>query len=253
MPPVWSTPIETITARRRLRRSKATSRTTLRTTKNQYRVGKSVPRIPPGIITKSRLLTMKLAYEVSMPITSTGTVIFTNINIGSVYDPTGTIGARQPYGTEVMFQLYKYATVLSAKLKLTCMAPYGDTAPITAMMMLQNTSAQSANIDELSDFYENPNRITAVKMFGNFITKNLDSNNSITGMYSAKKYYGKSSNIGTDPDYASIVTSNPTLSPHIGIYAITPYGSTVSSAAVSFVLQVSQIVKWWGPIDLDND
>jgi len=237
---------------RRNYRGDASTRIVLKSTKRKARANTG-QKIPPGIISRFRFLSMKMAFQVDMPVTTAGTITFTNLNIGSVYDLSGSTGTRQPYGTAIMFQLYKYATVMSAKIKLTAMAPYSDTSPITVMMQIQNTSAQSANIDELADFYESPNRVTRVKMFGNYISKNLDTNNYITGFYSAKKYYGYNSNIDTDPDYASTGSGNPTTAPHLGVYAVTPYGATSSSAAISFVCQVSQIVKWWGPLDIDND
>jgi len=214
----------------------------------------AIPRNPPPLQTMDKYVTMKTAFEVAATATITGAITFANINIASVNDPMGSLGTRRPYGSAILFEMYKYATVLSANVKLTAQGPYGDTAPIVVLLALQNTSSASSTITEAADLYETALRLpgSRVKMFGNYITKSLDTNNSISGSYEASKYFGNLMAVQSDPAYASTDGANPTNSVHLGVYWTTPVGSAVTSAAMSFICELTQVVRWWGNNGLDN-
>jgi len=210
--------------------------------------------IPQIVTPKSKVVKMKMAFQLDVPTITTGTIDFDYINIASVHDPLATAGTRQPYGTAILFQQYTYATVLTCNVKLTCMSPYGDTAPFVMLLTLQDATGQLTSIDEVADFYETATRMKncKIKQFGNFISKNLTGNNYIVGSYSAKKYYGNTSYL-SNPNYASTSSTNPTIHPRMGIYITPAPGSTVTSGAVSFMMEFSYYVKWWSPIGIDND
>lgn len=211
-------------------------------------------RIPPGFLPQEKFLTMKISFEVVIAAVGTGTIGFNRINICSVYDPQGSGGARQYYGTSIMFQMYKYATILSSKFKLIAMAPNNDSNPFLLMARIQPENAADPNIDQASDFYEATYRTTpGVKMFGNYITKNGLNNNYIKGTYSAKRYFGNNSNIGGDPDYAATDTANPYQQCFLGIYSVLPPGTATTSGVQSFMFTCTSIVKWWGAKQVDND
>lgn len=224
------------------------------TKKKTYKYSKSKVSLPLPITPTSTVRLMKIAFAVPITSVTSGNIGFANINIASVYDPTGVLLSRQYYGTSVMFQLYRFATVLSVRYKLHAMAPSNDTNPFCIIGRIQNVSTQDTDIDSVEDFYEAPMTSTpGVKMFGNFITKNLTGNNYISGYYSAKKYYGPTSNVGTDPDYACKNDSNPTNAPHLGLYWALPPGTTTASTEIQMMMTMSAIVKWWGPRTVDND
>jgi len=207
------------------------------------------------LLTPTKTVLMKTAFQVTAPATTTSTVSFVNLNVASVYDPMGSEGTRQPYGTTTLFDMYRYATVISAKLKITAQGPYGDTSPIVMLMTLQNTSSASSRIGTIEDFYETALHVpdTKVKMFGNYLTKNLDTNNYIVGNYSAARYFGNMAQVMSNPAYACTSSSNPDNSPHIGFYFATPLGSTLTSTAMAFLCELEQVVKWWQPIGFDNN
>lgn len=215
---------------------------------------RKIQRLPPGFLPTHKYLTMKIAFPLIATSVAVGVVGFANINISSMYDIMGSTGARQYYGTSIMFQMYKYAVVLACRFKLECMAPIADSNPFCIVGRIQPTSAQDTNIDQPYDFYEQPYRTTpGVKMFGNYITKNLNTNNKIYGSYSAKKYFGKDANIGSDPAFASTVSSNPDESAHLGIYWTPPPGASAASTEQYFMFTATAIVKWYGQISIDND
>jgi len=198
---------------------------------------------------------MKTAFGIIAPATTVGTISFINLNVASVYDPQGSEGTRQPYGTTTLFDIYRYATVLSAKIRLTAQGPYGDTNPVVMLLTLQNTSSASSRVNTIEDFYETALHVpgTKVKMFGNYITKNVDSNNFVVGNYSAARYYGSMTQVMSNPAYACISSANPDNGPHFGFYFATPLGSNVTSTAMTFLCELEQVVKWWQPIGFDNN
>jgi len=223
--------------------------------KASRKVYKYTNRLPAQLIPAERYVTMKCAFPLAISAMTTTDILYAYYNPASVNDPMATAGDRRAYGTDTMFTMYNYATVMSNKMTITAMSPYGDTNPFIMLVVLQKDNTQMTTIDEPADFYETPLRMKGakVKQFGNFISKNLDTNNKISALYTAKDYYGKSAKIGSDPDYASTDGANPTIQPHIGIYTMTPPGSTVTSGALQFIVVMSMIVKWWSPKNLDND
>lgn len=208
-------------------------------------------KLPPQITQKEEYLTMKFATRINIPATAIGVIYYHNINIGSVFDPLGTLGTRQYYGTAQMFGLYRYATVMAAKAKLTCITPATATNPITLLMTIQTSQNQDPNINEVFDFYETPLRTgSKPKIFGDPLSKALDSNNAMYGTYSAKKLFGNKFD-NTDTSYAASSVSNPFQFGVLGLYATPPDATTSSS--VNFILELSAIVRWWDPISLANN
>lgn len=214
----------------------------------------TIPRNPPPFQTSDKVVTMKLAFELLLASTVTGAVSFTHINVASVNDPMGAIGTRRPNGSTVLFEMYKYGTVLSADLKLTALTPFGDSNPVVLLTTLQNVGTASTTIGTTSDFYETSLRFPGakVKMFGNYITKNLDGNNSIVAHYDAAKYFGNSIAVYSDPAYASTDGANPTNQPFVGFYWGPPVGASTSSGPISFIAELTQVVRWWGNNGLIN-
>jgi len=219
------------------------------------KVYKYTNRLPAQLIPSERYVTMKCAFALNEIAMAVGDINYAYFNPASVYDPMATTGSRKPYGTDTMFTMYNYATVMSNKIQCIAMGPYQDTNPLILLLALQKDNTAMTTIDGYSDFYETPLRMKGakVKMFGNFITKSLDGNNKITALYTAKDYFGKEAKIGSDPDYASTDSGNPAIQPHMGVYATTPAGSGVASAQLYFMIIMSMIVKWWSPKNLDND
>lgn len=208
-------------------------------------------KLPPQITQKEEYLTMKFATRINIPAIAISVINYNNINIGSVFDPLGTLGTRQYYGTSQMFGLYRYATVMASKVKLTCLTPSTSSSPIVMMMTIQSSQNQDPMIGDLFDFYETPLRTgSKPKLFGDTLSKALDSNNSMYGTYSAKNLYGNKFD-NTDVAYAAISTANPSQFGVLGLYATTPDGST--STSINFMLELSSIVRWWDPISLGNN
>jgi len=210
----------------------------------------SKTKIPPKINLNEQFYTLTFAYRMNQAALAIGVVGFTLINIGSIYDPTGSLSTRKYYGAAELFTLYKYATVLSAKVSLTALSPYTDTAPVVTMMTLQNEPSQDPNINELADYYETPLRKSAIQSFGHNLTKNLKYNNTIKCTYSAKKFFGRKFD-SSDYEYASTSISNPAIQPYLGIYCMSPDATT--SQSINFILRISAIVRAWQPIALVNN
>lgn len=213
-------------------------------------------KLPPTIIERFTYKLMRIAFPVTITAVIAGNVSYQNINIGSIYDPVGSSGTRTYYGAGTMHTLYRYASILSIKYRLQAMASttggVGDSNPFMIIARIQSENSIDVNIDSPEDFYEVPFRSNpGVKMFGNYITKNLNGNNAIYGSYSAKKYYGK--DISSDVDYASSVSSNPTYFPKLGLYWCIPSGTSTSSQEMTMMCMMTAIVKWWGPQSLNND
>lgn len=222
---------------------KTTSMTVKRYSKPRF-------RIPPKITLPQQYYNLTFAYRLNQGALAVGVIGFNLINIGSIYDPTGALSTRKYYGAAELFTLYKYATVLSAKVSLTALSPYTDTSPVVTMMTLQNEPSQDANINELPDFYETPIRKSGIQTFGHNLTKNLKNNNTIRLTYSAKKFFGRKFD-NSDYDYASTSIANPPIAPYVGIYCISPDGTT--SQSINFMLRISAIVRAWQPIALVNN
>lgn len=218
-----------------------------RYSKKSYKFNK----IPRGITPTAQYCTMKFASRLNFPALTSGVVGFQYINVGSIFDPLGAGGTRKFYGCDQMFLMYKYCTVMTCKVKLECQSPQTTTNPIIVMMTISDTSNPDPTINDISDFYENPTRMgSKPKMFGDSQTKTLAGNNYISGLYQAKKLFGKKFD-PTDADYACTSTSNPQKFGIMGIYSIPPDATT--SSAVNFMMTLSAIVRWWMPIGLANN
>lgn len=221
------------------------------TTKKGYRKLTKTQRLPRQLFPAVKYYTTKLSFTYSLPATVIGTLNFDYLNIGSVYDPTGAAGGRQPVNTALMFQAYKYIQVLGALVKFTCMAPHNDTNPVIMCLTLQNDSIALPHMDEINDYYESNLRIAPVKMWGNYITKNLATNNYVTCSYSSRRYYRRS--IVGEVDYSATESANPATFPRIGVYWTPPPGTAVNSSNMTFQVQIKYICCAWGPIMRDND
>lgn len=51
-------------------------------------------KLPPQITQKEEYLTMKFATRINIPAIAISVINYNNINIGSVFDPLGTLGTR---------------------------------------------------------------------------------------------------------------------------------------------------------------
>lgn len=193
----------------------------------------------------------KMCFSYTLPTTTLNTINFDYLNIGSIYDILGTSGTRQPVNTSLMFSAYKYLQILGIAGKFTAMTPYGDANPVIMMLAIQNEATALAQIDEIDDFYECDLKCAPVKMWGNYMTKNLNTNNYIKFKYSAKKYYRQK--IVGESDYSATESANPSVFPRLGVYWTTPPGATLNGSTITFMVQLSLFVCGWGKQMRDND
>lgn len=158
-----------------------------------------------------------------------------------LYDPDVTGTGHQPNPFDQMMQFYRTACVIGSRIKVTAniLSTTQDSTPCPYVCILKSaTGTEAVSLSGPTDVMEQTTRSSAVKQFGNYITKSLSSNNYITANFSAKKWF-RSNNIVGSREYSCDTSSSPTEVCYYEI-AYFPY-STENPAVVLFTIEIDYL------------